>query len=94
MEIEEGGGPDSLIPTRVCACVQAGGATAFCTLLKTRYEGKDGVEGRREREQLAVLFSLLDPAHQPVGLIDDLIASLPGASGTSRIFTIQQVSKA
>ncbi len=46
-------------------------------------------EGRRIREQLALLFSLLPPSAQPTTLIGDVLASLPPPSGTSRIFQVE-----
>ena len=47
-------------------------------------------EGRKVREQLALLFSLLPPAVQPTALIRDVLAALPPAAGTAaaRIFQV------
>jgi hypothetical protein len=71
------------------------GAKQFCRRLAERYIGpetdayaKGTPEGRRIREQLALLFSLLPPKAQPTGLIRELLASLPPPSGTARIFQV------
>ncbi|GAB5036320.1 mitochondrial substrate carrier family protein [Nannochloropsis oceanica] len=72
------------------------GAISFCQRLADRYIGPESEtyargtpEGRRIREQLALLFSLLPPSAQPTPLIRDLLASLPPSSGTSRIFQVE-----
>lgn len=75
------------------------GAREFCRRLADRYIGPNSgaypprsPEGRKIREQLALLFSLLPPAVQPTGLIRDVLAGLPPAAGTAaaRIFQVKE----
>ncbi|EWM30058.1 mitochondrial phosphate carrier protein [Nannochloropsis gaditana] len=74
------------------------GVLTFCQRLVDRYIGPESEayprgtpEGRRIREQLALLFSLLPPTAQPTALINELLASLPPPSGTSRIFQVESL---
>lgn len=74
------------------------GAKDFCKRLADRYIGPNSEayparspEGRRIREQLALLFALLPPQAQPTALIRDVLAALPPATGTAtvRIFQVE-----